>query len=227
MPARPRSELFRLLLPAALGLLLLAGCKTTEQNRDRVTAFFTEIAYGDNSALLDDSALKTGKLTRWEKAPTVSLKGAPTDGQRRQVDAAITRFAGATGLDVRLVESSGDIRIDFSDEREFVIRRNIRADCYAHTKRPSGRLEAVEISIGTRNVANGKSCLDHELMHAFGFFGHSHRLRSVMSAAHGEDSLTEWDILALRIAYHPAVVNGATWNETRPVAQQLIIEAVQ
>ena len=219
--------MFRLLLPAVLGVLLLAGCKTTEQNRDRVAAFFTEIAYGDNSALLADNALKTGRITRWEKAPTVSVSGSPTDEQRRTVEEAVARFAEATGLDIRQVGSGGDIRIDFSEVRDFVIRRNIRADCYAHTNRPSGRLDSVDIKIGARYAEDGGSCIDHELMHAFGFFGHSYRLRSVMSTIHSEDYLTPWDILALRIAYHDGFSNGATWNEVEPVARRLINEVVQ
>lgn len=207
--------------------MLLTGCKTTEQYRDRVTAFFTEVTFGDNAALLEAGALKTGRLTRWEKAPTVSVSGSPGDDQRRHVADAVARFSEATGLDVRLVDSGGDIRIEFTRERRFVIRQNVRADCYAHAKRPAGKLDRVDIKIGVRDPDDDGSCIDHELMHAFGFFGHSHRLRSVMSASHGEDILTEWDILALRIVYHPDLSNGATWAETEPVARQLINEVVQ
>ncbi|MEQ8711325.1 MAG: DUF2927 domain-containing protein [Rhodospirillales bacterium] len=205
----------------------LSACQTTEQTRDRVTAFFTEVTFGDNSPLVTEQQLNTGRVRRWQTVPTVAIQGAPSEMQRQAVAESVARFASATGLDVRLTDGAGDIIINFSDEREFVIRRNVAAGCYAHTKRRGNRIRAVEIEVGKRSDPESVWCVDHELMHAFGFFGHSHRLRSIMSASHHEERLTEWDMMALRILYDPGVKEGDRWADVRPIALKYINREIE
>ena len=208
-------------------LAVLSACQTTEQTRDRVTAFFTEVTFGDNTSLVSEQQLNTRRVRRWQTAPTVAIQGAPSESQRQAVAESVTRISSATGLNVTLTDGSGDIIINFTDEREFVIRKNVAAGCYAHTRRRGDRIRSVEIKIGKRCDPETVWCLDHELMHAFGFFGHSHRLRSVMSASHHEVRLTDWDLMALRILYDPGVTEGDKWADIRPIALKYINREIE
>ena len=208
-------------------LAVLSACQTTEQTRDRVTVFFTEVTFGDNTSLVSEQQLNTRRVRRWQTAPTVAIQGAPSESQRQAVAESVTRISSATGLNVTLTDGSGDIIINFTDEREFVIRKNVAAGCYAHTRRRGDRIRSVEIKIGKRSDPETVWCLDHELMHAFGFFGHSHRLRSVMSASHHEVRLTDWDLMALRILYDPGVTEGDKWADIRPIALKYINREIE
>lgn len=208
-------------------LAVLSACQTTEQTRDRVTVFFTEVTFGDNTSLVSEQQLNTRRVRRWQTAPAVAIQGAPSESQRQAVAESVTRISSATGLNVTLTDGSGDIIINFTDEREFVIRKNVAAGCYAHTRRRGDRIRSVEIKIGKRSDPETVWCLDHELMHAFGFFGHSHRLRSVMSASHHEVRLTDWDLMALRILYDPGVTEGDKWADIRPIALKYINREIE
>tara|TARA_R100000789_G_scaffold82917_1_gene78374 strand:+ start:188 stop:817 length:630 start_codon:yes stop_codon:yes gene_type:complete len=208
-------------------LAVLSACQTTEQTRDRVTVFFTEVTFGDNTSLVSEQQLNTRRVRRWQTAPAVAIQGAPSESQRQAVAESVTRISSATGLNVTLTDGSGDIIINFTDEREFVIRKNVAAGCYAHTRRHGDRIRSVEIKIGKRSDPETVWCLDHELMHAFGFFGHSHRLRSVMSASHHEVRLTDWDLMALRILYDPGVTEGDKWADIRPIALKYINREIE
>ena len=208
-------------------LIFISGCQTTSQVENRVISFFTEMTYGDNSALLEEGELERGRLSRWETAPTFRLEGAPTANQRQEVMRSFAILSEATGFEILESTTGADITIEFTEERTFTIRRNVPAGCYTHTKQRGNVLRSVDIRINKLDDPDSVWCLDHELMHAFGFFGHSHRLRSVMSAAHHENRFTQWDLMALRILYHPDVRNGASWKDIKPLATDMIRETLK
>ncbi|MEQ9326392.1 MAG: DUF2927 domain-containing protein [Rhodospirillales bacterium] len=219
------------MLTALLLSLALGGCQTAaqklEDDRARAIAFLTEITFGDNSDVVDQKTLPGRRIARWAKAPTISIEGKPSDIQREAVAESARKLSGATRFDIRVVDRDGDIRIDFSDKQDFVTRRTSIVGCYSFPIHRSGRIRSAEIKIGRRYGPDSVICLDHELMHAFGFFGHSTRLRSVMSSVHTDQRFTEWDLLALRIIYNPGIYNNATWEDIELLARILIDEALQ
>jgi hypothetical protein len=136
------------------------------------------------------------------------------------------------GLELELAErdTAGiELEIHFSDKREFVINGNQLATCYARTGgAPDGRLANVGIYIGITGEGEWRTdCLTHELLHGMGWRGHTHRIRSAISYAHGETELTKWDRLMMRALYDPRLPPGISKTDAIPIVRAIFREMIE
>lgn len=185
-----------------------------------------------NAGRISDTAEKGTKAAvtaRFSSPVRVSLfEGATTDNQefaRRTLE----EFAVVTGVTIewrRPGDRNADLLILFTDEKEFVVNGNQRGICYASVNADNEgviRSAAVHVSRKSEDLWRNE-CLAHELLHAFGWRGHTHRIRSANSYMHNEDELTRWDRLLMRTLYDPRLPPGTPKDDAIPKARAILRE---
>lgn len=215
-------------------ILVLAGCQSSQQVEDRLVAAFGETMFDAGPGAHGEGEMfaKGGNLARWESPVTVAV----VEGQSPQnIDLVKEKLAGMaeiSGLEFEWKEAGDpgiELEIHFSNRREFVINGNERAACFASTARPQdGLLQKSAIHIGLIKEGEWRvNCLNHELLHALGWRGHTHRVRSAISYAHGETELTKWDRMLMRTLYDPRLEPGISKEDALPVIRVILREMIE
>ncbi len=206
-----------------LASVVVPGCRAPEVPDERLVRFVDELAFGGP---FDAHHEQDKRITRWSGEMRVGLTGPGAEDYREDLVGHVANMAELSGLDARVVaagDSNANVVVELVEELDFLINREYVA-CYAHLQGQGHRIEAAKVYIGVAQADGFQNCLVHELMHVFGFRYHSGILRSVLSPAHGEDVLTEWDELALRVLFDPRLQIGEPREQTLPIIRQIIRE---
>lgn len=218
----------------AVAMTALVGCQSSLEVEDRLVTAFGETMFdvGPASHGQGEMFSKSGNLAKWESPVTVAVVEGDTPENVAATKEILSELAELGGLELDWVEAGADgieLEIHFSDKREFVINENQLAACYARTGgAPDGLLQAVGIYIGSSGKDEWRTdCLTHELLHALGWRGHTHRIRSAISYAHGESELTKWDRLMMRALYDPRLPPGISKADAIPVVRVIFHEMIK
>ena len=213
---------------------VVAACQSPQMVEDRLLAAFGETMFDSNGASHDRVAVdkKDLRLARWESAVDISVMEGATTENVAFVRETLAQFAELTGLEITLAEphdTSAQLRIFFGTRKDFVINGNERAKCFARSRSDrQNRMEMAEIHVS--QIEDGKwqtDCLVHELLHAFGWRGHTHRVRSAISYMHGETELTRWDVYLMQTLYDPRLESGISRDDAMPVARTILHELLE
>lgn len=203
--------------------LTLASCQGSQQSvsQDRVVRFFDDLVFGVDYGF-ERPHVKA--IRKWNEPIRVSI--SPVDKYRAVTAAQLNRFADITATDVRIVDGHEDpanLEISFVETKDFMVNREY-VPCYAASKDDDGVIESVRIVVSTEKADLIKTCVVHELMHAFGFHNHSGIISSALSPVHGQEEMTPWDEIALRTLYDERLRPGMLREEAMPVVQGVIRE---
>jgi len=210
---------------------VVTACQSPRMVENRLVAAFGETMFDGNSVahLNVAEGKKDHRLAKWESSVEISVVEGATEENVTLVQETLGQFAELTGLDITFGEPydrSAQLQIFFGTDKDFVINGNERATCFART-RSDRRNRLVLSEVHVSQVADGKwqtDCIVHELLHAFGWRGHTHRVRSAISYMHGETELTRWDAYLMRTLYDRRLEPGTSKDDAMPVARAILHE---
>ena len=206
-----------------LVLLLLPACQSTDAQNNRVVRFVDEITFG---GAFDAHLPQDDTVTRWSGDIRVQVSGLNTDELDSLVLRRLQVFTQVVGLSAERVDKVGkpNLIVTFVSDLNFVVNRE-RVPCYV---RISNRRNfeivraAIYISVVERDII--EHCIDHELMHVFGFRYHSGILRSTLSPFHEPEEFTAWDEIALSVLFDPRIEPGTKRGQVFPTIQKIVHE---
>lgn len=224
---------FKYILMFFLGSIAVA-CQSPQMVEDRLVAAFGETMFDDNG--VSHERVTTDKeeprLVKWGSPVEISVMEGATAENVAAVQGALEQFGELTELEITLTEpenSSAQMQIFFDTKKDFVINSNERAKCFARSRsNRQNRLELAEVHVSQN--ADGEwetDCLVHEFLHAFGWRGHTHRVRSAISYMHGETELTRWDAYLMRTLYDPRLEPGISKDDAMPIARSILHKLLQ
>lgn len=194
----------------------------------RLAAFFDEAAFGHDDVLMRSEVKSYDRvLTRWDLPLRITIGGVVSKTVEKKVRERLEYFQDLTG--VRLVWEGRDaqrynVKIVLSATSGIRQRASHDTACFANTRQSSGGITSATIFLPYDRERLLNDCLDHELMHAFGFGGHSHRMNSALSYMHNLGRLTVWDEIMLRTLYSPSLKTGIHREDAWPILQTLLSE---
>ena len=212
-------------------LALMMACQSPQQVEDRLVTAFEETMFGQRGPAHDRQGSDGSEaiLSKWRSPVEVSIVEGATDSNTTLVRKELERFAALSGLEIRLLppeNKAAPLTLFFSDRKDFVINGNQMASCYTHIEDgDDGAIAKAEVYIAL--VEEGvwrEDCLVHELLHAFGWRGHTHSIRSAISYMHGESDLTRWDEHLMRTLYDPRLEPGKQKADALPAARAILHE---
>jgi hypothetical protein len=206
-----------------LALVLLAGCTTPEVRNERLVRFVDELVFGGP---FDAHHEQDKRIARWSGDMRVAITGPQFEDHQEEIEALVATMATLTGVEARMAtatDDDADVTVTLAEENEFLVNEEF-AGCYVELEREESHIERATIYVGMDRAEKFRNCAAHELMHVFGFRFHSGIVRSVMSPAHDEDVLTEWDKLALRVLYDARIDIGAPRELALPLFRQIVFE---
>lgn len=216
-----------------VAILVLAGCQSSQQIEDRLVAAFGETMFDTGPAVHGKGGIfsANGNLSKWESPVYVAVVEGATPENLALAKRTLADMGELSGLAFEWVEAEDprrELEIHFSKERNFIINGNEQAACYTGTAAPrNGRLAKASVHIGLVKEGEWRNdCLNHELLHALGWRGHTHRVRSVISYAHGETELTKWDRIIMRTLYDPRLPPGTSKEDALPIARVIVREMI-
>ena len=215
-------------------LVAITGCQSNREVEDRLVAAFGETMFDAGSAGhgQGDIVSESGYLAKWESPITVAVLAGDNPENVALAKESLAELAKLGGLELEWAEpgaSNVELEIFFSDKRQFVINGNQLATCYARTGGgPDGWLTTAGVYISIAGGGDWRTdCLTHELLHALGWRGHTHRIRSAISYAHGETELTKWDRMMMRALYDPRLPAGISKADALPVIRVIFHEMIK
>lgn len=202
----------------AIAALGVAACQQVQAPDDVLESAFLEAAFerqGADDLQRDDPA--DGRLVRWETPIFAMIETGVTGPDRLFIEQELARFSALTKVPVSMVSDVHDanLRISIDPDFDFAEVGLPFADCIAQTNVDDGRIESAVIVIGDVLSRGIQQCVRHEMMHAFGFSGHTHRLNSVLSYFHSIDDLTQADHTFLRVLYDDGFTAGMSRAEVK------------
>lgn len=214
--------------------LALVGCQSNQEVEDRLTAAFEDTMFDAGSAGHSQGEMfsKSGYLAKWESPVRVAVTEGATPANLLAARLALDELAALSGLEIIWAKpgtSRVNLEIRFSDDRDFVINGNQRAACFAQVASAEGGvIGAAAVHVGRIDAESWRTeCLTHELLHALGWRGHTHRVRSAISYAHGETDLTRWDRMMMRALYDPRLPPGILKEDAIPVVRVILREIIE
>ncbi len=221
----PRRLIATTFLMAAVG-----GCQSTGQVEDRLVLAFEEAMFNTGRiAGPGEGSGKVAKIARFSSPVRVSVAEGATPDNQALVRRTLADFASVTGVTIAWREPGdrgADLVILFSDQDSFVVNGNEQSSCYASVAvRDDGVIDRSVVHVSRKDENRWRDeCLVHELLHAFGWRGHTHRIRSANSYMHGEYDLTRWDRLLMRTLYDPRMPAGTPKDDAIPRARVILQE---
>lgn len=209
----------------------LSACQTTEQVHNRLVQAFDDVIFHEAPDKKGQSVRQYNlTLVRWNDPIHYAVIGDRDDPLAAMSIASLKKIAAVADVEVNAAEDPDDanFNIYLDETKDYVINGNESASCYAHTdSNDEGDLTLGEIHLPVARRQSAESCLDHEVLHAFGFRGHTHRIRSTISYVGSEDEWTRWDRILIRALYDPQMPPAAYRDEALDVAEMLIPELVE
>lgn len=216
-----------------LFLGLLASCQTTQDRvENRLATAFEETMFGQHGPAGDrpqEPGGIAGRLSKWRSPVTVAIAEGATPENIQATRGRIEILAALSGLEIELLDrdaSGGALKLYFSDRKDFVINGNQQAACYAQSETDDdGWIFRAEVHVSRVDEGEWRiDCLTHELLHALGWRGHTHSIRSAISYMHGESELTRWDEYLMRTLYDPRLEAGTPKADALPTVRAILRE---
>ena len=198
---------------AALGVVGCAPVPPSGLQADRLARFFGELVYGNPA----EPEGVSPTLLRWTGPQLVySVGGKREPGDDLRIAGVLGRFSGLTGLKITPGQrADAQITIDFQTGPMAPVHDEL-ARCYTQIIYNEAGLKQAHVVVNTETPGTLGACLDHELMHAFGFPHHSPIMPSVMSPFRRGDTLTAADQTVLATLYDPRLTVGMTREAVKP-----------
>ncbi len=224
---------FKYILMLFMGVVV-AACQSPQVVEDRLVTAFGETMFGGRGPAHDRAVESENdlRLAKWETSVAISIMEGATTENVSFVQNTLDRFAELTNLEIVMAapgDASAQLKIYFSGEKDFMINNNQKVACFALSRSGrDSRLETAEVHVS--QVEDGvwrTDCLVHELLHAFGWRGHTHRVRSAISYMHGETELTSWDVYLMRTLYDPRLEAGISKEDAMPKARVILHELLK
>lgn len=197
----------------------------------RLTAFFDEAAFGNDDVFLTKKVRSFQRVVkRWKLPLRVTAGGAVTVEKERLIRDRLERFRELTGVDLHwegLDAKRYNFKIVVVPSSQIRARASSDTLCVANPDDSNGTILSATLHLPAGDLKDFEECLDHELMHAFGFDGHSHRLESTLSYMHNKGALTTWDEILLRTLYSPQLTPGMHRQAALPVVSRLLAEELE
>lgn len=215
---------FALWALAGLGIAACTPAPPPSLPPERLARFFDELVYGNPAE--PEGISRT--LLRWtELRLAYAVRGNRTPGDDKRIADALGRFADVTGLSI----SPGDTKdarltIDFENGPMAPVHDEL-ARCYTRIVYTEAGLQQAHVVVNTETPGTLAACLDHELMHAFGFPHHSPIMPSVMSPFRRVDTLSAADQAALATLYDPRLKAGMTREAAASTLGAVIVAHAQ
>ncbi|MCW5748837.1 MAG: DUF2927 domain-containing protein [Alphaproteobacteria bacterium] len=178
----------------------------------------------DDAALRIDTAPAT-ELARWTTPIFLAVSDhAGMNAYAGEVEAAVRAMAAIAGVTVN--------RVAWQDPRaNFVVRPNTseyagKSPCRSSVDwTDAGLMMRAEIHVNLANPGRITRCINHEVMHGFGFRGHPHSSFSVLSYKYAAQAqLTDTDRVILQTLYDPRLQPGMRTPAASQVACSIIAE---
>ena len=213
-------------------LLAITGCQSSEQAENRLARAFGEAMFPDQRTgghMVESVPGNAPHLTRWSGPVRASLMEGDSPQTSAAVRAVMEEFSDLSGVSIHWLapgDGSASLRIYFSEESDFVINGNELATCYSSIySNRDWSIARASVYVGWDKETGGhRNCFTHELLHAFGWRGHTHRVRSANSYVHDETRLTRWDRILMRALYDRRLATGTPKADAMPVARVIIGE---
>jgi len=209
---------------AALGIAACAPAPLPSLPPERLARFFDELVYGNSAE--PEGVSRT--LLRWTEPRLVyAVGGERSAGDDQRITEALGRFSGLTGLSIAPGDAKdAQLTIDFESGPMAPVHDEL-ARCYTRIVYTEAALQQAHVVVNTETPGTLAACLDHELMHAFGFPHHSPIMPSVMSPFRRVDTLSAADQAALAALYDPRLKAGMTREAAAPALGAVIVAHAQ
>lgn len=168
----------------------------------------------------DDAALRINDSTpaepaRWTHAIFVAVdRGGDLRPHAAQIIAAVAQLGAIAGVAVVAVESD-------DPRRNFLVRQADpagRAACRAAVYSQAGHIVRVDIDIFLGGRGSLTRCINHEVLHGFGFRSHAQQAPSILSyRATDQTQISDVDRILLQTLYDPAL------RPAMPIAQATVV----
>jgi DUF2927 family protein len=174
---------------------------------DRLARFFDELVYGNPA----EPEGVSPTLVRWTQPRlTYAVGGGHALEDDARIGAALGRVSRLTGVALAPGPASdAQLTIEFQAGPMAPVHDEL-ARCYTRIVYNDTGLQQAHIVVNTETPGTLAACLDHELMHAFGFPHHSPIMPSVMSPFRRVDTLSAADQAVLATLYDPRLKIGMT-----------------
>ncbi|MBI3506089.1 MAG: hypothetical protein HY059_14715 [Proteobacteria bacterium] len=193
----------------------------------------------DAAALWTDSAAPgsayvraMGGVYRWNQPVRAFIGPSTTSSVRGTAEEALREVAEISGVAVEFVDSAEAANLKFNFIQEYQAPLNMQgAGCVTQSLKPGWAFSDIAIHVRI----NQPTCIQHEVMHAFGFHGHPHQLDTILSYTRRGNRVfgyTELDRMVLRAMYRGKITPGmyhlpALVAASRYFAEELGIQAPQ
>jgi hypothetical protein len=210
---------------AALGV---ASCATEAPPgglpADRLARFFDELVYGNPA----EPEGVSPTLVRWTKPRlTYAVGGEHPLADDARIAAALGRVSRLTGVSIAPGQAKGaELTVEFQAGPMAPVHDEL-ARCYTRIVYNDAGLQQAHIVVNTQTPGTLAACIDHELMHAFGFPHHSPIMPSVMSPFRRVDTLSAADQAVLAALYDPRLKAGMTREAAAPALGSVLSSHAQ
>jgi hypothetical protein len=208
----------------------LSSVDSDDPGLKRLAAFFDEAVFGRDDALKSSKVRSFDRvLSRWVVPIRVTVGGDVTDNAERKIRDRLEHFAGLTGTELIWQGRNAkryNFKITLIDSSQIRAEASVDTICFARPTDSYGKIISAVVFLPSNDAEDFEDCIDHELMHAFGFDGHSHRLNSALSYMHKQSRLTAWDEIMLRTLYDSRLSAGLPRNDAWPIVWELLSQGV-
>lgn len=207
-------------------LLLLPACQSADLQSARVARFVDEIVFG---GAFDAHLPQNNRVIRWSGEIRLQIAGVTTDELDSLVYRRLQTLSQIAGLPVERAGNIGNpnLTLTFVEDLDFEINHE-RVPCFARIMdHKDFEIFRAEIYISVVDPDIIEHCIDHELMHVFGFGYHSSILISALSPFHNAERITAWDEVALSTLFDPRIEPGAERGAVSPVIQEIVRERLR
>ena len=195
--------------------------------------WFGKVKLDDVAKAFDDAALRIDtspaiELARWTTPIFLAInENAGMGGFAPEVEAAVRANAAIARVQVT--------RVAWGDSRaNFLVRSSAgevggRPPCRSSVDwNDIGQMVRSDIYVNLNNPNRITRCINHEVLHGFGFRGHPHSSFSVLSYKYAAQAqLTDIDQLMLQTLYDPRLRPGTKVAAASPVACTILAEKVR
>lgn len=209
-------------------MVFLVGCQTSEQVQQRLVLAFDDATFHVAPDRQGESTIQHNeKLSRWEQDIFYEVKVASQikDIDQSFVHEAMAKFDELIPINIKHMatpSSKVNFIIRIENKEQFLVNGNQIGGCYAHLDDDGdGQMTEAIIALPGKKPDKAKSCLDHEIMHAIGFTGHTHRIRATLSYMHGEDYITKWDKYLITTLYERDLSAGMARDDVLPIVREI------
>jgi len=192
-----------------------------------------KVSLEDAARAFDDAALRIDtspavEMARWTGPIYLAVsEGSGMSGYASEVETSVRFMASIARVSVT--------RVAWGDSRaNFLVRGNSGDGSGKSPCRSSidwndvGQMVRAEVLVNVANPGRVTRCINHEVLHGFGFRGHAHASFSVLSYKHAAQAqLTDTDRLMLETLYDPRLRPGTKVAAVSPVACSILAEKLR